>query len=68
MPLIWGFEQRRGRAADWHDGQSAHGAHAYFARRATVRVIARERAKPTNGPYDKLTSSTGQINFPDRSP
>jgi len=35
MPLIWGFEQRQGRAADWHDGQIAHGAHAHSARRAT---------------------------------
>jgi hypothetical protein len=35
MPLIWGNRQYRRVAAEWRDGQIAHGAHAYFARRAT---------------------------------
>jgi hypothetical protein len=43
MPLIWGNRQYRRLAADWRDGQFAHGAHAYFARRATG-VIARRKA------------------------
>jgi hypothetical protein len=40
MPLIWGNRQYRRVAADWRDGQFAHDAHAYFARRATVRRSA----------------------------
>jgi hypothetical protein len=32
--LIWGFRQCRAPAADWHDGQFAHNAHARSARRA----------------------------------
>jgi hypothetical protein len=34
MRLIWGFEQVRKPAAQWHDGQIAHGRHAQIARRA----------------------------------
>jgi hypothetical protein len=34
MPLIWGFDQRHRRAADWHDGQFADGKHAPIACRA----------------------------------
>src|SRR4029077_10977889 len=32
--LIWGFEQYRAPAAQWHDGQISHDAHARSARRA----------------------------------
>jgi hypothetical protein len=48
MPLIWGFEQCYLRAADWHDGQFAHGTHAYLGRRATLTfgVIAVSSQKP----------------------
>ena len=36
MPLIWGFDQRHARAADWHDGQFANSKHARIARRAVL--------------------------------
>jgi hypothetical protein len=58
MPLIWGFEQCRRHAADWRDGQFAHGAHADFARRATVRVIARRKATKQS-----ITKRTGSRRF-----
>ena len=31
MMLIWGLEQCRSAAADWHDGQFAHNTHAQFS-------------------------------------
>jgi len=34
MLLIWGFEQYRRPAAQWHDGQLSHDAYARIARRA----------------------------------
>jgi hypothetical protein len=34
MVLIWGFEQYRPPAAQWHDGQFTHDAYARIARRA----------------------------------
>ena len=36
MLLIWGFEQYRRPAAQWHDGQFSHDAYARFARRAVA--------------------------------
>jgi hypothetical protein len=40
MLLIWGFEQCRPPAAQWHDGQMMHDAHARFARRASKPLPA----------------------------
>jgi hypothetical protein len=37
MPVICPTEQARLPAADWHDGQFAHGEYARFTRRATNR-------------------------------
>jgi hypothetical protein len=42
MLLIWGFEQYRRPAAQWHDGQFTHDAYARFARRAVALPEARE--------------------------
>jgi hypothetical protein len=39
MPLIWGFEQCRPPAAQWHDGQITHDTHARFARRANQDAV-----------------------------
>jgi uncharacterized protein YbaA (DUF1428 family) len=44
MRLIWGFEQYRQPAAQWHDGQFTHDAHAQSARRRAKSVgFARRR-------------------------
>jgi hypothetical protein len=37
MLVIWGCDQYSPAAADWHDGQIAHDAHARFARRDWAR-------------------------------
>src|SRR4029077_13625998 len=40
MRLIWGFEQYRRPAAQWHDGQFMHDGHAQSARRANREVAS----------------------------
>jgi hypothetical protein len=48
MLLIWGFEQYRRPAAQWHDGQFMHDGHARSARRAnqTATQAMLNRANP----------------------
>jgi len=49
MLLIWGFEQVRRPAAQWHDGQFTHDTHAQIARRAKWRFTPSGHATRMRG-------------------
>jgi len=63
MPLIWGFEQRRRPAADWHDGQIAHNAHAHIARRASsiLAASARSGSEPVPPFFSRMVGCIGEV-------
>jgi transcriptional regulator GlxA family with amidase domain len=46
MLVIWGPEQCRVHAADWHDGQISHNTHSKIARRAADPISACRYRKP----------------------
>jgi hypothetical protein len=57
MLLIWGFGQVRKPAAQWHDGQFPHDAHAQSARRAKIEQPRRPSPLATD-PIERPLEAT----------